>query len=77
MRYCHHCKRECDTEVTQRQEAFPVYGVMVDVTADVLTCRVCGNAIFDIDLDNATLERAYRKAGCVETSPGHWKKPEV
>jgi len=50
---------------------------MVDVTADVLTCRVCGNDIFDIDLDNATLERAYRKAGCVETSPGHWKKPEV
>jgi len=59
--YCPRCDKEQPSQVIVREETYPVKGVPVTITANVRVCRVCGEDIFDEELDEENLRRAYNK----------------
>lgn len=77
LRYCPDCDATRETVVVQREESFLVYGLLETVvSANVRVCSVCGADLFDEQLDGATLDAAYRKAGLREVAPGKWAMPK-
>ena len=77
QRYCDRCCTQRYTTVIQRAETYPVLGEPTTITANVCVCRTCGTDLFDMELDEANLTRAYIQAGCVQTEAGRWTKPEA
>lgn len=57
--YCPNCKEHVKSRVVSRQETYPVKGEDVTVDATVRICEVCGEDIFDEELDEKTLSLAY------------------
>ncbi len=45
--------------IEHRRETLVVRGTPIDVDADVAVCATCGEDMADMELDDATLERAY------------------
>ncbi|MDQ7094167.1 DUF4065 domain-containing protein [Desulfosporosinus sp. PR] len=58
-KYCHVCDCEQETNLIQKGESFPVRGDSIEVVSDVLICSVCQEELFDPELDDANLERAF------------------
>lgn len=57
-------KKECKHEKTviiEKEETYPVKGESITVTANVRVCVDCGQEIFDYDLDNENIKRAFRE----------------
>lgn len=77
MRYCDRCCTLRYTTVIQREETYPVLGTPTTITANVRVCSTCGTDLFDMELDEANMTRAYVKAGCVQTESGRWIRPEA
>ncbi len=77
MRYCDRCCTQRYTTVIQRAETYPVLGEPTTITANVRVCSTCGTDLFDMELDEANMTRAYVKAGCVQTESGRWIRPEA
>ena len=59
--YCDKCLKNIDFVVREIEETFPVRGVDVNITSTVATCNICGNTVFNEELDSQNLERAYDK----------------
>lgn len=59
--YCLKCDRECEFEVRQENESYPVHGEQTEIIAHVSYCKHCGEQIFNKELDEANLQEAYRK----------------
>ena len=57
--FCYQCDCERDMIIISKRETFKVKGELVEVMSDVLTCTVCQEEMFEEDLDDKNLERAY------------------
>ncbi len=57
--YCPTCNTDRDATVYKREETYPVKGEPITIIADVVVCNVCGDTIYDDELDGRNLERAY------------------
>lgn len=58
-RYCASCSAMTLTEIREYPETYPVRGEPIEVTARVLHCTQCGEALFDPTLDGENLNKAY------------------
>jgi len=58
-KYCYNCDCEQETKLIQKKESFPVRGEPIEVVSDVRICIVCKEELFDPELDEANLERAF------------------
>ena len=43
------------------EESYPVKGDTITITANVMVCGVCGETIYDDELDSENVQRAYAK----------------
>jgi len=59
--YCPTCDAERELEIKVVEQTFPVRGEPIKVEAEVAFCTVCGEEVFDRELDFSALERAYAK----------------
>ena len=57
--YCPTCNTDREATVYKREETYPVKGEPITIIADVVVCNVCGDTIYDDELDGKNLERAY------------------
>lgn len=57
--YCPACQDIVPAKPIYKKEIYPVRGVDITIDARVLTCEKCGKDIFDPELDEANLNRAY------------------
>lgn len=57
--YCPVCKNTVLVKPISKKETYPVRGVDITIDATVLTCVICGEDIFDSELDSANLNKAY------------------
>ena len=58
-KYCHTCDCEREIRLIHKKETFPVKGESIEVVSDVLVCFVCQEELFDPELDETNLERAF------------------
>lgn len=63
IRYCPYCEAYRKTHVTtKKKEVLKVKGVIVKLhNVDVRLCDRCNQEIYDSVLDEATLDKAYKK----------------
>jgi len=59
--FCPSCNADRDASIRQMEESYPVKGDTITITANVMVCGVCGEAIYDDELDSENLQRAYAK----------------
>ncbi|WP_061214853.1 type II TA system antitoxin MqsA family protein [Syntrophomonas wolfei] len=57
--YCPVCQKTVPVKPIQKTETYSVRGLDVTIDAMVLACAMCGEDIFDAELDNANLSKAY------------------
>jgi len=57
--YCPVCQNTVPVKAISKKETYPVRGVDITIDATVLICETCGEDIFDLELDNANLSKAY------------------
>lgn len=60
-RYCPICGKEQEMKVVKKWESYPVKGEETRVLANVCTCTVCQEDVWDPDLDDENLNAAYRE----------------
>lgn len=66
MRHCPHCDGEVPVERVQRRETYEVRGRSIDILADVIVCKECGESIYDGVLDERNLSNVYSKYRNIE-----------
>ena len=59
-KYCDNCQCEQETQVNSKRETFPVRGEEMETVSDIRVCSICGNELFDEDLDTKNIERVYQ-----------------
>jgi len=57
--FCDKCNCQVETIKVKRKEVYEVFGENIEVDAEVLVCKQCGSDVFDMELDNNTLKKAY------------------
>lgn len=60
-KYCEECRKEVETKVLIKKEAYDVCGEPIEVDAQVLICAECGEELFCEEFDNAILVSAYNE----------------
>lgn len=60
-KYCEVCGKEVNASVVRVEETYTVYGEPITIEAQVVTCPECGEDLYDEELDNSTLLRAYAR----------------
>lgn len=60
-KYCEKCKKEVETKIVIKKEVYNVCGESIEVDAQVLTCKECGEEFYCEKLDNETLIAAYNE----------------
>ncbi|HVJ49292.1 type II TA system antitoxin MqsA family protein [Desulfitobacterium sp.] len=58
-KYCDCCQSEQETQVISKRETLPVRGEEFETISDIRVCTICGEELFDEELDTANLERVY------------------
>jgi putative zinc finger/helix-turn-helix YgiT family protein len=66
IRHCSHCEDEVPVEQVQRLETYVVRGRSIDILADVIICKECGESIYDGILDEQNLSNAYSEYRNIE-----------
>lgn len=61
MNYCPKCHKKVETKIEKLKETYRINGEDIEVLADVLVCCECGEKLFDEELDNDTLLKAYNE----------------
>ncbi|MBR4470114.1 MAG: DUF4065 domain-containing protein [Erysipelotrichaceae bacterium] len=61
MNYCPKCQKKVKTRIDKVNESYRINGEDIEVLADVLVCCECGERLFDEELDNDTLLKAYNE----------------
>jgi len=61
IKFCYNCDSEQEVNIIHKKETFPVRGEPIEVYSDVLVCSVCQEELFDPELDEANLERAFNE----------------
>lgn len=59
--YCPKCKTDVETIVKEMEEVYPVKGRDTKIIAMVRFCTVCGEDIWDDELDSKNLLKAFKK----------------
>lgn len=59
--FCPSCNADRDASIRQMEESYPVKGDTITITANVMVCGVCGETIYDDELDSENVQRAYAK----------------
>ncbi len=59
MKYCPKCEAVRDCKVEPRAETYPVRGEEIEIEANVLVCPICGEDVFDKELDASNLQKVY------------------
>lgn len=59
--FCYECNNEQDVIVVSKKEVFKVKGEPIEVVSDVMTCTVCGEEIFNRELDEKNMARVYQE----------------
>jgi len=62
IKFCPNCNKECESIIDVREETYHI--VDEDITlpkVSVVVCKECGNDIWDDDVDDSTLIRAYHQ----------------
>ena len=60
-KYCEECGKEVSTVIVVKKEIYNVCGEDVEIEAQVLVCKECGEEFFCEELDHATLSKAYNE----------------
>ena len=58
-KFCEECQKKVETKIVKKLEEYIVYGEKITVNADVMVCSVCNEEMFNEQLDNETLTKAY------------------
>lgn len=58
-KYCDSCEREVETKIITKHEKYEVKGEPVEIDARVRVCTVCGEELWDNDLDGQTILDVY------------------
>jgi putative zinc finger/helix-turn-helix YgiT family protein len=58
-KYCEHCKKRTTGSKRTKQVVLPVKGENISVETDLLICDICGNEMYDGDLEQILFEKAY------------------
>ena len=61
IKYCDECRKDVETKIIKKREAYDVCGETIEVNAQVLVCVDCGEELYLEELDNATLVAAYNE----------------
>ena len=61
MNYCPKCHKKVETKIEKLKETYRINGEDIEVLADVLLCCECGEKLFDEELDNDALLKAYNE----------------
>lgn len=56
---CLNCFNNSEFEIRQEKEIIAVKGDDIEVTSDITYCKKCGEKVWNNDLDNMTLLKAY------------------
>lgn len=59
-KYCDICQCEQETQVISRKESLHVRGEEFETISNIRVCAICGEELFDEELDTANLERVYQ-----------------
>ena len=59
--FCQRCDKFVTVSLRKEFEVYPVNGEPTWVIANICHCNICGDAIWDNQLDSDNLNRAYRK----------------
>lgn len=59
--YCPQCDKEQETKIITKVETFPVKGQKISITSTVRVCSSCDDEIWDPELDDENLKKAYDK----------------
>lgn len=59
LKFCPKCDAERDCSLVTRKESYPVRGEEIGIEAHVYICPVCGEDIFDKDLDSENIRKVY------------------
>lgn len=59
--YCFNCGCQVDTEIRNLPETYAVRGEEITIDACVRFCKVCGDEMFDENLDGSNLKMAFNK----------------
>jgi putative zinc finger/helix-turn-helix YgiT family protein len=57
--YCETCKQRTKGSKRTRTVVLPVKGENISVETDLLICDICGNEMYDGDLEQVLFEKAY------------------
>lgn len=61
MNYCDVCGKNVEAKIINKNEIYDVCGEKVEVAAEVMVCPICGEELFNEELDSATLIQAYNE----------------
>jgi len=61
IRFCYECVKNVNTEIVESYETFNVKGMEIKVLSKKRVCSECGEEMSDVELDDATLTKAYEK----------------
>jgi len=59
--FCYECDSEQEVIILSKKEVFKVKGEPIEVVSDVMACSVCGEEIFDKELDEKNMARVYQE----------------
>ena len=59
--FCGNCYAWVPTKVRIETEIWDMHGDKIETTSDIAYCTICGNKVWDSELDSLTLEQIYRK----------------
>jgi putative zinc finger/helix-turn-helix YgiT family protein len=62
--FCPKCEKYVEAYVKKCNESFPVRGEFIEVESSVLYCEKCGNQIFNEEIDERNLQKAYASYRC-------------
>lgn len=57
--FCHVCDDYKDVEIITKEETYKVKNDEVKILANICRCVICGEELFDTEIDNNNLEKAY------------------
>lgn len=69
--FCFKCEDFVETYVEQKEEAFPVLGFPVSIQSNVTHCSKCHGEVWDSELDNDNLRRAFNEYVRITGKPIH------
>lgn len=72
LKFCAACMADQNYDVREDMETYPVKGESITIEANVAYCKVCGEQIWDQELDDKNLVKAF----CIYREKHNLLQPE-